>query len=56
VGIGAILGFLAVFFGGGTALALMLCGAGDDADRRVQEAFDTATDQLEREANELVLR
>jgi hypothetical protein len=51
-----ILGFVAVFFGGGTALALMLCGSSDDADRRFREAFDTATDELERDANELVLR
>jgi hypothetical protein len=51
-----ILGFLAVFFGGGTALALVLCASGDDADRRFREALDASTDQLEREANELVLR
>jgi hypothetical protein len=50
-----ILGFLAVFFGGGTALALMLCASGDDADRRFHEALDAATEELEHEANELVL-
>jgi hypothetical protein len=55
VGIGTILGFVAVFFGGGTALALMLCGSGDDADRRFDATLDAATDELEREANELVL-
>jgi hypothetical protein len=55
VGIGMILGFLAVFFGGGTALALMLCASGGDADRCLSEALEASTDQLEREANELVL-
>jgi hypothetical protein len=56
VGIGIILGFVSVFFGGGTAVALMLCASGDDAERRLRDAFDAETDQLEREANELVLR
>jgi hypothetical protein len=56
VGIGIILGSIAVFFGGGTVLALVLCASGDDADHRFHEAVDTATDEVEREANTLVLR
>jgi ABC-type phosphate/phosphonate transport system permease subunit len=56
VGIGTIVGGLAVFFGCGTVLALLLCASNDDADRRMREAIETDAARLQREADELVLR
>jgi hypothetical protein len=56
VGIGFVVGFLAVFFGGGTLTALLLCASGGDTDRRLHESFEAETAELEREANELVLQ
>jgi hypothetical protein len=56
VSIGAIVVWLAVFFGCGTVLALTLCVSNDDADRRMREAIEADAARLQREADELVLR